>query len=71
MAKVPCETSHALVQGEFTLAAELVRRLQNRGIVCVAATSERMVQEAADRSRASMFRFVRFREYPDSSQASA
>ena len=71
MAKVPCETSHALVQGEFTLAAELVRRLQNRGIVCVAATSERMVQEAADGRRASMFRFVRFREYPDSSQASA
>ncbi len=71
VAKVPREASHALVQGEFTLAAELVRRLQNRGIVCVAATSERMVQEAADGSRASMFRFVRFRKYPDPSQASA
>ena len=71
VAKVPREASHALVQGEFTLAAELVRRLQSRGIVCVAATSERMVQEAADESRASTFRFVRFRKYPDPSQASA
>jgi CRISPR-associated protein Csx16 len=71
VAKVPREASHALVQGEFTLAAELVRRLQSRGIVCVAATSERMVEEAADGSRASMFRFVRFRRYPDPSQASA
>jgi CRISPR-associated protein Csx16 len=71
MAKVPSETSHALVQGEFILASELVRRLQKRRIVCLAATSERMVQEAADGSRASMFRFVRFREYPDLSQSSA
>jgi hypothetical protein len=62
-AKVPPETSHALVQGEFTLTVELVRRLQARGITCLAATSEREVEENGDGRRVSTFRFVRFRAY--------
>ena len=33
MAQIPPETSHALVQGEFTLTVELVRRLQAQGII--------------------------------------
>lgn len=64
-AKVPPETSHALVQGEFTLTMELVRRLQARGITCLAATSKRDVEEGSDGRRVSSFAFVRFRAYPD------
>jgi CRISPR-associated protein Csx16 len=63
-AKVPPETSHALVQGEFTLTVELVRRLQARGITCLAATSKRNVKEDGDGRRTSSFAFVRFRTYP-------
>lgn len=65
VAKVPSETSHALVQGEFTLTIELVRRLQARGITCLAATSKRDVEEGADGRRVSTFTFVRFRAYPE------
>lgn len=65
VAKVPPETSHALVQGEFTLTVELVRRLQARGITCLAATSKRDVAEAGDGRRVSTFTFVRFRAYPE------
>jgi len=64
-AKVPPETSHALVQGEFTFTVELVRRLQTRGITCLAATSKREVAEDGDGRRMSTFRFVRFRAYPE------
>jgi CRISPR-associated protein Csx16 len=64
VAKVPPETSHALVQGEFTLTVELVRRLQARGITCLAATSRRDVEEGCDGRRVSAFTFVRFRAYP-------
>ncbi|SRR5579883_1014045 len=63
VAKVPPETSHALVQGEFTLTVELVRRLQARGITCMAATSTRNVDEDINGRRVSTFTFVRFRAY--------
>jgi CRISPR-associated protein Csx16 len=65
IAKLPPETSHALVQGEFTLTVELVRRLHARGITCLAATSERDVEEGGDGRRMSTFRFVRFRAYAE------
>jgi CRISPR-associated protein Csx16 len=65
MAQIPPETSHALVQGEFTLTVELVRRLQARGITCLAATSTRYVEEGADGRRVSSFSFVRFRAYAE------
>ncbi|HEX2888194.1 hypothetical protein [Vineibacter terrae] len=45
VATIPPETSHALVQGEFTRTVELVRRLPARGITCLAATSSRNVEE--------------------------
>jgi CRISPR-associated protein Csx16 len=64
VAQVPPETSHALVQGEFTLTVELVRRLQARGITCLAATSKRNVEEGCNGRRVSTFTFVRFRAYP-------
>ncbi len=65
LAKIPRETTHALVQGEFTLTFELVRRLQARGITCLAATTARNVEEEANGRKISSFTFVRFRAYPD------
>jgi CRISPR-associated protein Csx16 len=64
LSRIPPATSHALVQGEFTLTVALVRRLQARGITCLAATTERQVEEADNGRKTSTFRFVRFREYP-------
>lgn len=65
MAQIPPETSHALVQGEFTLTVELVRRLQARGITCLAATSTRNVDEDINGQKISTFTFVRFRAYAE------
>lgn len=64
LSRIPPATSHALVQGEFTLTVALVRRLQARGITCLAATTERQVEEADSGRKTSVFRFNRFREYP-------
>jgi CRISPR-associated protein Csx16 len=55
--------THAMVQGEFTLAHMLVRRLQRRGIVCLAATTRREVLEDCGAVKTTRFEFVRFREY--------
>jgi hypothetical protein len=62
--RVPSGVSHALVQGEFTLTLGLVQRLQRRGIICLAATSERRTGIAADGRKLSELAFVRFRAYP-------
>ena len=64
LASLPPETTHALVQGEFTLTMALVKRLQQRGIRCLAATSERRVSRTEDGRELREFRFVRFRDYP-------
>lgn len=61
--QLPIDTTHALVQGEFVLTFELVRRLQRREVVCVAATTERDSEPSADGER-TLFKFVRFRRYP-------
>jgi CRISPR-associated protein Csx16 len=55
--------THAMVQGEFTLAHMLVRRLQERRVVCLAATTRREVLEDAGPVKTTRFEFVRFREY--------
>jgi CRISPR-associated protein Csx16 len=52
-----------MVQGEFTLAHALVRRLQQKGIVCLAATTRREVVEQSAGIKTTRFEFVRFREY--------
>lgn len=54
----------AMVAGEPTLCALLVRRLQRRGVRCVAATTRREVEVLADGREARHFRFVRFRDWP-------
>jgi len=63
---VPSETTHAMVTGEFTLTMCLVRALQERGVVCLAATTDRAVRSTAGGEKISVFRFVRFRDYPAS-----
>ncbi|MBB4266679.1 CRISPR-associated DxTHG motif protein [Roseospira visakhapatnamensis] len=62
-ARVLPETTHAMVQGEFTLTFALVRRLQKRRITCLAATTERDVETEADGGRRYRFTFRRFRAY--------
>jgi CRISPR-associated protein Csx16 len=63
-ARVPAATTHAMVQGEFTLCFALVRELQRRGIACFAAATDRDV-DVAGGAKLSRFDFVRFREYPN------
>jgi CRISPR-associated protein Csx16 len=60
--EVPGAT-HAMVQGEFTLAHALVCKLQQIGIICLAATTRREVVEQTGGTRTTRFNFVRFREY--------
>ncbi|ACJ00845.1 TM1812 family CRISPR-associated protein [Rhodospirillum centenum] len=62
--QVPPGTTHAMIQGEFTLAFALVRELYRDGVVCLAATTDREMETEPDGSRRYRFRFVRFRAYP-------
>ncbi len=56
---------HAVhLMGESTLTAALVARLQRAGVHCLAATTERHVEQEADGQRRVHFAFVRFRDYP-------
>lgn len=61
-ADVPGAT-HAMVQGEFTLAYALVGKLQQRGVVCLVATTRRELLEDCGGIKTTRFEFVRFREY--------
>jgi hypothetical protein len=51
------------LMGEMTFCFALLKKLQKRGISCVASTSER-VAKVDGQSKISEFRFCRFREYP-------
>ena len=57
----------AMVQGEMTLTAAIVHELQQHGVTCVAACSDRATEEVVVPSRLttkrSTFKFVQFREY--------
>ena len=53
----------ALVQGEMTLVYWVVKSLLATGIISVAATSERRVQELPDGSKRAEFSFVAYRPY--------
>lgn len=70
MDALPAGTTHALVQGEFTLTYALVRALQVRDVVCFAATSDRISEESGD-LRLTEFRFSRLRRYPHFRQAAS
>lgn len=56
------------LMGELTFCFALVARLQKAGITCLASTSRRDTVENGDGSKTSVFRFVRFRDYPHFSQ---
>lgn len=58
------EVIHALVQGEFSLTVALLRKLQDKGITCLAATTERVASDDAEGRSTRTYKFVRFREYP-------
>jgi hypothetical protein len=51
------------IQGEFTFVHAIVNMLKNKGITCVASTSERNVIEEKDGSKTLVFNFVQFRAY--------
>jgi hypothetical protein len=56
-----------LVQGEMTLAYEVIRLLKSAGITVLCATTERnsetTVTESGETVKKSVFSFVRFREF--------
>lgn len=56
-----------MCQGEFTLTVAVVRRLQESGVLCVCACSERksMEEYLSDNitKKTAMFEFVQFRAY--------
>ncbi len=51
------------IMGEMTLTYAIVSILKDRGIRCVASTTERIVTDNPDGSKTSIFKFVQFREY--------
>lgn len=56
-------TATVHVMGEHTLTYALVVRLKEKGIKCVASTSERNTIMLPDGKKVSEFKFVQFREY--------
>lgn len=57
------EGSAVHIMGELTLCFALIRRLQEKGYVCLASTTERIVTETVPGRKESIFKFVRFRQY--------
>ena len=61
--------SAVMVQGETTLVFAVVKRLQERGVLCLASCTRRRSEEelqrlsAAGLTREGMFEFMGFREY--------
>jgi hypothetical protein len=51
------------LMGELTFCFALLKKLQHRGIRCVASTTERITEEQGKGTIIKQFRFVRFREY--------
>lgn len=57
-----------MCQGEFTVAFEVVRLLQKRGVTCVSACSERQTVESIQDGvikKESIFVFRKFRRYSE------
>lgn len=55
--------SVVLVQGEMVFTFNMVNLLQTERIRCVAATTERKVEERPNGEKVTVFKFVRFRNY--------
>lgn len=52
-----------LIMGEPTFTFAMVIKLKQRGITCIASTTERLTSYDNDGNKISSYRFVRFREY--------
>lgn len=64
LADVPQSADFAMVSGDFTLTVLLVMLLQERGVTCVAATSDRVIRSEKPGEKITQFTFVQFRRYP-------
>ena len=51
------------VMGELTFCFSVVQQLKEKGVRCVASTTERIVEETADNKKVTQFSFAQFREY--------
>lgn len=51
------------VMGEMTFTFSVVSQLKEKGIDCIASTTERNAEEIANGKKISDFQFVRFRKY--------
>ncbi|HBK28449.1 MAG TPA: CRISPR-associated protein [Parabacteroides sp.] len=51
------------IMGELCFTFALVSRLQSKGYVCMASTTERIVEETFPGRKEVYFQFVKFREY--------
>lgn len=51
------------LMGEMTFCYSLLRKLQKRGIRCIASCSQRNVAETPEGVKQVVFKFERFREY--------
>ncbi len=59
----PIENLTVPVMGELTFCFSVVQQLKEKGVRCVASTTERVVEETDDNKKISKFTFVQFREY--------
>ena len=59
----PTENLTIHVMGELTFCFSVVQQLKEKGVRCVASTTERVVEETADNKKVTQFSFVQFREY--------
>ncbi|MFQ6116057.1 MAG: CRISPR-associated protein [bacterium] len=51
------------IMGEMTFVYQFVKRMSARGVTCLAATTERLVEERKPGEKYARFRFVQFRPY--------
>jgi len=51
------------IMGEMTFVYQFVKKMSEQGILCVASTTKRIVEEKPDGTKLSRFEFVRFRPY--------
>ena len=55
--------THCMIMGEMVFTYRLVSALKLRGVICLAATSERMVEEKPDGEKTVRFEFRGWRSY--------
>lgn len=51
------------IMGEHTFVFSVVKRLQQKGVCCIASASRRQTEQLGNETRTVRFDFIRFREY--------